>query len=202
MRRILLVLALAVLLSSCIGIDSKVKFNKDGSGVIVLTYRVSRQLVDLGGLQDDVPLPLSEEDFRFALEGKPGLKLLRVKEKKDDRDVVIGAEISFDRIESFTELDSFRDMPMSLAKDGSEYVFEQKLLAAQEDKESVDDEAELLSPMLDGYELSFTVTAPTPVTYYNLGELSRDKRSVIYTIQLAELISRIEEIILIVRWKG
>ena len=60
---------------------------------------------------------------------------------------------------------------------------------------------ELLAPLFQGYAFSFTVTAPSKITGHNMGELSKDGRSVTYTLSLEELNAQAEDLILIVEWR-
>lgn len=200
-----------VLLFSCIGIDSTINFNKDGSGVLLLEYRVSRELADLGGLEGDVPFPVTEEDFHFSLKGKDGLKLRKYRRKMDEVDVTVRVEIAFDSIETLSTLESFQDMPMRLTKQDGEFVFQQKIVEAriepaQTDRSSEKDEPaipdeELLAPLFEGYEMSFTVQAPSRITYHSLGELAKNEKGVTYAIPLAELNVQTDALVLTVKWE-
>jgi hypothetical protein len=205
------VFAASALLVSCIDIDSTIQFNTDGSGVLQLEYRVSRELTDLGGLEGDVPFPVTEEDFHFALEGTGGLELRKYRRKMDEENVTVSVEIAFDSLETLSALDSFQDMPMSLTKQDGELVFQQKIADARiqreqegrpsaEDSPAVPDE-ELLAPLFEGYEMSFTVQAPGRITYHSLGELAKSKKSVTYAIPLAELNMQTDALILTVKWE-
>ena len=210
-RFLIPMLLTSMLLVSCIGIDSTVQFKRDGSGILYLQYRFSRELTDLGGLEGDVPFPVTEEDFHFAMEGKEGLKLRKYKRKMDEEDITIHAEILFESIDTFSSLAGFQDMPMSLTKQDGEYVFQQKIVearieedaAAQTSAESgpaIPDE-ELLALFFEGYEMSFTVRAPSRITYHSLGELARNEKSVTYAIPLLELNRQTEALVLTVKWE-
>jgi hypothetical protein len=204
-------LLISMLLVSCIGIDSTVKFERDGSGILQLEYRVSRELTDLGGLEGDVPFPLSEEDFYFALEGADGLELRKYKNRMNDEDVTVRVEIWFDSVETLSALEGFQDMPMSLTKQDGELVFQQRIAEARihreadgpplgSDSPDIPDE-ELLAPLFEGYDMSFTVQAPARITYHTLGELAQNGKSVTYSISLLELNSQGEALILTVKWE-
>ena len=75
MRKIVPLLIAVVLLVSCVDVESHLSLRGDGSGTLVLAYRISRQLADLGqaaGEPPSVPLPVQREDFQRALRGVPG----------------------------------------------------------------------------------------------------------------------------------
>ncbi len=113
--------AAALLLSSCIGVESRVTFHNDGSGVLKIEYRIAKSLADLGKEgTSQVPLPVDEQELRKALSDAKGVKLIGTSRREDEKDVYITAEVAFDRIESLAEVDAFKDMPMSLEKSGND----------------------------------------------------------------------------------
>lgn len=185
--------AAAALLGSCI--RSTVTFRRDGSGVLALEYRIPRTLTDLGGIEADVPFALSEEDFRIAVNGANGLRLRRFVEKVDENDVVIQTKIAFESVETLAGLEGFGDMPMSLEKRGGEMVFQQRIAEA-----AAFADADLLEPLFEGYELSFTVAAPAAIASHNLGTLSKNGRKVTFVLPLLELVGRRDPLVLTVKW--
>ena len=207
MKKIALLLGLVLGLSSCIGIKSAVTFNRDGSGIITFEYRISKMLTEMGGDDGaDVPLPISEEELKSSLADSPNLSLKKVSQRETEEDLYITAEIEFKNVEEFTEVDSFSAMPMKLVKKGNEFTFTQLISEGtgsdSEDSEEMDEETKkMMESFFAGYELSFTVTAPTSIQDYNLGQISDDKKSVMYSIPLLEMNSLEEETVLEVRWR-
>ena len=62
MRKIAVLCVASLFLLSCVGIDSRLTVRDNGSGTLVLTYRVSQLVADLGLSSSDkgvIPLPLS-----------------------------------------------------------------------------------------------------------------------------------------------
>jgi hypothetical protein len=213
MKKIMFLLGVAVLLSSCIGIKSEVSFNRDGTGTIIMEYRISKMLTEMG--EADVPLPVSEEDMKTAVSGNPNLTLKKVSQREDEKDVYISSEIEFKEVSEFTDLESFAQMPMSLEEKGGEFIFRQTISEGESEGASPDESKEGESPpeemdaaskemmaaFFEGYELAFKVNAPTEITYHSLGELSANRKSVTYSIPLLEMDSLKEETVLEVRWK-
>ena len=75
MRKMAALFIAAVLLTSCIGIDSRLSIREDGSGTLALTYRVSQLVADVGLSETGtsaVPLPLTRADFDHSLEASGG----------------------------------------------------------------------------------------------------------------------------------
>ncbi len=215
MKKIMFLLGVAILLSSCIGIKSNVSFNRDGTGTINMEYRISKMLTEMAEGEGDIPLPVSEEDMKTAVSGNPNLTLKKVSQREDEKDVYITSEIEFKEVSEFTDLESFGQMPMSLEEKGGEFVFKQRVSEGKSEAapsgetkegESAPEEMdaaskEMMAAFFEGYELSFKVNAPTEITYHNLGELSANRRSVTYSIPLLEMDSLEEETVLEVRWK-
>ena len=205
-KDVLVLAGIIFLLSSCVGIKSTVTFNKNGGGSIVFEYRISKMLIEMGGEDSEIPLPISEEDFRFAVAENTALKLNRVSQREDDEDLYITADVAFEKIEDLTGLDEFGAMPMKLERTrGNEVTFTQIISegfpsGGDDDGESMDEMMASMMAMFEGYELAFTVKTPAPVTYHNLGELSSNRRSVTYSISFVEIISLSEQTVLIVRW--
>ena len=196
-----LVLGTLALFVSCIGVETEISFKEDGSGSVVLTYRISRIMVNLGTVEDGelIPLPLTEQDFRATVEAVPGLRLRRVTQRADERDVSIRAEIEFDDIEAFSRIESFTDMPASLDTANDQTVFRQVITSGNE--EDYDSESlEMVDVFFDGYSIAFIISAPRDVVSHNLGDLSADKRSVTYDVPVVELLRSAEERILEVSW--
>ncbi len=202
-----ILLGLILVLSSCIGVKSTVTFNKDGSGVVEMEYRISRMITEMGDEEGmDIPLPISEEELESSIADNPNLKLRKVSQREDEDDIYITAEIEFKKIEEFSDVEDFESMPMKLEKEGNQYIFTQLISEGTsgdgEDAEEMNEETmEMMKGFFEGYDLVFTVKAPAPITEYNLGELSDDKRSVTYSIPLLEMNSLEEETVLEVKWE-
>jgi hypothetical protein len=97
MKRVLL-LALSVLLSSCFGVDSKITISQNGSGVIVLQYRVSEELQSLGELDGNAgrpPVPAGRIDIERSVERIEGLSLSSYAEKRQGPDRIYSLTLAF-----------------------------------------------------------------------------------------------------------
>ncbi|MBA7532529.1 hypothetical protein ES705_24755 [subsurface metagenome] len=80
-------LLVVFLLSSCIGIESRIKIKNDGSGQLTLKYRVSRLITHLESTETNgnvVPLPLSREEFERTVKNTDGLELVSYSRKEDE----------------------------------------------------------------------------------------------------------------------
>lgn len=96
-------LAIMLLLTSCVGIDTKVKISREGSGNVTAVYRLSEELVAFGELEANkamLPVPLTKQEVEDSLKGVPGLSLTSWSSKKDGTDLVIKTVIAFDSLDS------------------------------------------------------------------------------------------------------
>lgn len=98
-----LLLALTVLLASCVGVDTKVKINKSGSGAVSAEYRMSQELVSFGELEANkamLPVPLTRADVENSLRSAKGLKLESWSSRKDGTDLIVKTVIAFDSMDA------------------------------------------------------------------------------------------------------
>ena len=96
-------LALAALLTSCVGIDTKVKITKSGSGSVSAEYRMSQELVAFGEFEANkamLPVPLARADVENSLRSAKGLTLDSWSSKKDGADLVVKTVIAFDSMDA------------------------------------------------------------------------------------------------------
>jgi len=94
---------IAMLLSSCLGIDSRIKISRDGSGTVGAEYRLSQELVAFGELESNrsmLPVPLTRADLENSLKGAKGLSLKSWTSAPSGTDLLIKVAIDFDSIAS------------------------------------------------------------------------------------------------------
>jgi len=95
--------AIMLLLTSCVGIDTKVKISREGSGSVTAVYSLSEELVAFGELEANkamLPVPLTKQEVEDSLRGISGLSLTSWSSKKDGTDLVISTVIAFDSLYS------------------------------------------------------------------------------------------------------
>jgi hypothetical protein len=97
------VFALAILLASCVGMDTKVKISRDGSGTVDAEYRLSEDFVAFGQLEANksmLPVPLTKQDVENSLAGAKGLKLSSWSSRRDGTDLLVRTVITFDSLDA------------------------------------------------------------------------------------------------------
>ncbi|MHB9292963.1 hypothetical protein Holit_02080 [Hollandina sp. SP2] len=93
-----ILIALMLLLSSCIGVQADISLRPDGSGTMVLEYRFSRMLESLGKLDGNErwpPVPLGKADFERTQERLPGLRLVSFSSQEDEKDRYHQVKVEF-----------------------------------------------------------------------------------------------------------
>jgi hypothetical protein len=129
---------------------------------------------------------------------------LEISQREDEQDLFIAAEFAFDRIEDFTEIDEFDDMPMTYVQTGGQSTFRMVISEGHEagasDSEADPEMKAMLEQMFAGYELVVIVNAPKRIASHSLGELSADSRSVRYSLPILDMEDLAEETALTVTW--
>jgi len=203
LKTAVLALLVVFLLSSCIGIESRIRISNDGSGQLILKYRVSRLITHLENTETNgnvVPLPLSREEFERTVNNTDGLELVSYRRKEDEVDIHIQAKVNFDSIEALSAMDNRNENSFSLRSEQGNRVLNQIIYAGSDGEAPTRDSLEMLETFFSGYNLTFIVETPTEIYKHNLGELSADKRSVTYEISIAEILGDTMKKIFEVAW--
>lgn len=169
--RCLLPCMAVLMLGSCLGASMDITVRENGSGRIVLEYRVSQMLESIGrldGNKDWPAIPVGREDFERSVARIPGLRLSSFSAREaaakpgSAADLVTRAVLDFD---DTTALLAFLDRTGSRASLVQENGKNTMRLVLVEPGQQIQDE-QLLSLMQEvssGYEISITVNAPKNV---------------------------------------
>lgn len=202
MKRLLFSILVLVSLTSCIGIDTQVSMRDDGSGSLQLDYRISQFMKNLDVAKSDwhLPLPVSREDFQRTVDSIPGLRLVSLAQKEDERDVFINSRIDFDRVEAVNAIGKDGQIELSYSQEGDLHVFRQQIYRGSSLEGISQESLRMVETFFEGYALSYRVLAPATIKSHSLGELSEDKRSVSYRTTVADLLKSGEKKVLEVAW--
>ncbi|MDR0389404.1 MAG: hypothetical protein LBH73_04995 [Spirochaetaceae bacterium] len=167
-------LVFLTLLSSCIGVDSKITIRRDGSGTIELQYRVSEELQALGeldGNEHKPTVPTGRIDFERGAARIDGLSLVSYAEKRQDHDRTYAVTLSFAHMDALMAfLDGFA---------GEAVLDQNKVSVSLSAGGKLDDELKALArEQLSGYEFRFSVQSA-------LGGRSKNFE---YAVPMAELL--------------
>lgn len=203
MRKIVALCFTLGLLSSCIGVDSRLTVRDNGSGTLQLTYRISQLVADLGVSstgKSAIPLPVSRSDFERSLAASNGkVRLTRFDKSEDEKDITIRAEIAFDSLDSLAKIDAFHDAELKWGTEGSHRTFSQ-VVARTPRQPLSDDSRRMLEALFEGYDLTFVVVAPQPITDSTLGTLSADKRTLTYETTIKDVMTTTQDLVMSARW--
>ena len=194
MKRLLLPALFAAALSSCIGVQSQISLGRDGSGTLRLSYRISQFLRE----SQELPLPVSREDFQRAVAAAPGLRLEALSQREDEQDVTIEARIGFDRVEALNALGDRLGLSYSEQEGG--HLFRQRLYSGQPPGGVSAESLKMAEAFFQGYEVSLELSSPVPILTHSLGTLSEDGRSLRYQTTILELLKQKNEVTLEVAW--
>ena len=203
MRKILGLCLASMLLLSCVGIDSTMTIKDNGSGVLVLSYRISQMMTQLGDSttgSSAIPLPVSRADFEQALAGTQGkVRLTKFDRSENEKDITIRAELAFDSLDALAQVDSFKDSELKISTDGTRHTLTQTIAKAAKQPPSADTQR-MMDELFGGYNLTFTIQTPTTIQSAPLGTLSADKKSLTYTTSVKDAVITPNDIVLSVSW--
>ncbi|MDD3980790.1 MAG: hypothetical protein RBT72_00655 [Spirochaetia bacterium] len=157
----LALVAAAVLLASCVGMDTKVEISSEGSGTVAAEYRISEELAAFGELEANkelLPIPLSREDVEKSLAGSEGLELKSWSSKKAGTDLLISTVIAFDDLDA---LMFYLDPSGKLATHSAGPAGQEIRFSLGDRMPSLDQEMKMLAEVaFDPYAFNFSVQLP------------------------------------------
>ncbi len=202
MRKCGLLLAAVLALSSCVGIDSRMSIHSDGSGTLVLTYKLSQLATDLGRPSSDepvAPLPVYREDFERGLQGVSGVALKSFQRTVGEKETTIRAELAFDKVESLGKIAAFRDSAPTLTSSGGLHTLTQPVVHAAA-AELSEDSLEMIDTLFAGYSVSLDIRTPSPIQSSSVGTLSADKRELTFAAPVKDLVASKTDVVITLTW--
>jgi len=97
-KEIILLTLCAFFLNACIGISADIQLNRDGSGKLIMEYRISNTLSNMGSLDGNASqpaIPLSKQDLERTIERIPGLRLSSYSKRETLQDNIINITLDF-----------------------------------------------------------------------------------------------------------
>jgi hypothetical protein len=202
---VLLVVASAMLMVSCLGIEMDIKINNDGSGTAEMAFKISQMFFQMGPEAGEVPIPLSREELESTYEGVPGVTVVDVKEEDTEENKTITATLSFKDFAALTAGEDDMFQGTSLTREGGSNVFRAVIKEAVEPGEEGEEDLEqeeMIKPYYEGYYFVYKVTAPQRVRSHSLGDLSDNGRVVTYRVAMYDfnMMENEEPLVMEVRW--
>lgn len=192
-----------ITITSCIGTDSAITINNDGSGTIRLSYTISKLIAHLGKLEETdttVPLPVNREDFERTVERIPGIGFDNYKETEDEENIFITTDLSFSSIQSLNEfLKGSGEDVVSLVQDGADSVLILTVFPGREEG-LPESSVEVLTDIFKDYSLNFTINVPDSIQVLNRGTQSNDGKTASLQIPISSLLSGNEPVVWEMTW--
>ncbi|MBN2445062.1 MAG: hypothetical protein JXJ04_27145 [Spirochaetales bacterium] len=201
MKKGIFLLLLCMMFSSCIQIESDLQLNNDGSGVMTLSYRVSQVMKELGRIGDEatsLPLPLSKEDFELLLADTEGIAVTSHSVKEIDNETVVNVSFSFTNVKALALFGESDDSYL-FQKSKDSTLFRQNLPFAG-DEGFTEDSIAMLESYCSGYYFVYTIHTPGPIKEASLGEISKNKKQLVYKISIIDILKAKEKQSIEIKW--
>ncbi len=211
--RVLFFGSLALLAASCVGIRSDIDIRADGSGTIVLEYRISRLVEGMGKLDGNenlLPLPVGRSDLERTVGRVPGLTLTSFASTQDEKDITVKASFAFTSLETLGAFLDATGRAATLASvDGNRVL----TLRFSEGGGPLDpDLQKLVDSVFSGYDLDLRIQVPgnpgfgmtdatgkaIPAT---VGTATVAQRVARYQAPIADILNAKDPIVLNLTWK-
>lgn len=193
-------------LTSCVDIEMRFVFHRDGKGYLEIAYHVAPEattLIDAGDGSPAVPLPIARSDFEAALSGANGVRLRYFRRSDDEEDGVnITAQIAFDSVESLRTIAGLADLPASFLSDGdgggklSQRVIPARVSEKMPSQAMVD----MLQALVRDHKISFVVVAPVDIKEAEVAIIDADRRTARFSRSLADYLTQRGPVDIAVRW--
>ena len=151
-----------LLLPSCLGASMDITMRANGSGRIVVEYRVSQMLESIGRLDGNErwhAIPVGRADLERSVARIPGMRISSVSSREDRGDLVTRATLDFSDTDALLAFLDNTGTRATLAQANGRNVLRLVVLDPSPPIES----AELLSLMREashGYQISFNINLP------------------------------------------
>ena len=151
-----------LLFFSCMGAASQVTLASDGSGSILLEYRISSELENLGrldGNQSRLPVPTGRIDLERSVARISGLSLVSYTSLEDGHDIVHRTELAFSSPQALSAFFNSASEQFKIDFPG------RKIIISFFETETMDSSfKEFAVGILQGYEFSISFTVPGNVS--------------------------------------
>jgi hypothetical protein len=180
-------LAVALLLTGCLSVDTSIDLNRDGSGRLDIIYEIDAELYDLGVFDDTdnaLPVPISRDEFRDTTSRIDGLRLRRYRMREEIGMVTVTAGIQFDSVEALNEWYGGGAAAISVSENGGQSTWSQLLYpGGGSDGEMI----AALGESLDGYKMRYRLQPPSSVISAGIGQIIDGGRAASVEVTLSEI---------------
>ena len=202
--KLIILLIAVIFLSSCLSVGTKITLNEEGGGTIELDYTVSPLIMNLGSLGEDdnfSPLPVSEEDFIMTAATIPGMTVENVESREDEEGVHIAAVLNFESTSALSGFFALPEESPGIIITTGENTTAFRYVVFQKPETAISEESmEMINAFFGDDLLTFEITPPAPIIDVNMGEISGNGRTALFSVSISELFMQEEEVVWEVRW--
>ena len=195
-------------LGSCFGASMDISINSDGSGKIILEYRVSELIESLGRLDGNEKwqsIPVGKADFERMASRIQGLSIKSVSSSQKSNDLFTRAELTFENTDSLlTFLNGSGNCASFSTDKGQNYL--RLTLADILEEPTGDDLISLLKEITSSYEISVSINVPkeanlelNPVNV-PFTQMTTKGRKVSFSIGTGDLLSLKTGLVMDIKW--
>jgi len=182
MKKFILPALILLVFNSCIGLSMDIQMNRDGSGRLVMEYRISSILENLGtfdGNRSTPAIPLSAEDWAKTIERNPGIKLVSLSSRETAQDTVINVTLDFNNEEALKKLLDPASSMVSINRNGNSGTMDIIILNDQIYNGSLYDDSmvNLMKMIFSGYNFSVSFSGPGNTTLTILDSKGNSKQA-------------------------
>jgi hypothetical protein len=163
---LLLIFAL-IFLCTCIEYEEKITLNPDGSGTMVVHYKIAESLMRMGD-GNELPLPLDKDEIQKELQSdKVVIKNIESYSEEGKRHVV--AQLTFSDINDLPPKWVFENRELSMSEQDGYFVYKTVLNMGKTDESSEQEDDmsqmgdEFAKALLSDYTFKFSVEMPTKI---------------------------------------
>jgi hypothetical protein len=164
-----------------------------------MDYRISRYVADIGSSGNEDPfiaLPVTREDFNQRTRQVPGSRLVSYSYDENEDYIMVEAVLDFNDGEAVSAFfDGSADVTVSGGKTSFSY-----LVFAGEGNEMSPDTLDKVDTLFADETITLTLNTPEPVEEYSGGQLSENRREIIWTVGIPELVRYQENVIWTAVW--
>jgi len=204
----ILVFVSAFFLGGCFGASMDISIYSNGSGKIVLEYKVSEMMESLGRLDGNEKwqtIPVGKADFERMVSRIPGLSLKSVAASQQSNTLVTKAELAFDNIEALVVLLNGGANAASFSTENGQNRL--RLTLAEPEKQALSgDMLSLLKMISSPYEISCSLSVPKEANLtFNPGDipftqLTAKGRKVSFSIGTGEILELKDGLVVDIKW--
>jgi hypothetical protein len=206
-----IIIVLLFLLNSCFGINADIALNNNGSGTILVEYKISNSLDSLGrqdGNERWNTIPVGRADFERTVDRLPGMKLLSFSSRNDGKNLVIRAKMEFQNIEGLLAFMDAGGRRSSFSGDEKSGRIVLTLVDGHDSTQNIQNPSllKLIAGISESYTVSMFMSFPSegslaitnnlgnPPALVPGGDINPKGRRVFFSFPLFELLSSTEGI--------